>query len=122
MVGTPADMSPEIINHQGQENNIDVYTLGITFHEMCYFNIPRKLAQTFGPEGITMKFEDVPAQNNVNLYSKDIYNLIHLMLEKEPNKRLKSQYVFNFIKKMYNSKARNNLTIDGVYGCLFSFK
>ena len=122
MVGTPAYMSPEIINHQGYDNKADVYALGVTFHEMCYFNTPRKIVQAFGPEGITVKFEDVPPQSNVNLYSKDVYNLIQWMLEKDPNKRPKSHDLFNCIKKIYNSKARNNSTIDGVYRCLFSFQ
>ena len=122
MVGTPAYMSPEIMNHLGYDNKVDVYALGITFHEICYFNIPRSIVQAIGPQGIYVKVEDVPPQSNVNYYSKDIYNLIQWMTQKDPNQRPNSYKVLNYIKKIYNLISKNNSTIDGVFRCLFSFQ
>lgn len=122
IVGTPIYMSPEIINHQGYDKKVDVYALGVTFHQICYFSLPRRLAQIVGLQGIGVNLEDIPPERNANLYSKDVYNLIKWMIEKDPNKRPQIYEVFDYIKKVYNSKFKNNSTIDGVYRCLFSFQ
>ena len=41
VVGTPIYMSPEIFNHEGYGNKVDVYSLGVTFYEMCFFHKPK---------------------------------------------------------------------------------
>lgn len=122
MIGTPMYMSPEIINHLGYDNKVDVYALGVTFHEICYFNTPRRIKQEIGPQGINVKLEDIPPQSNANYYSKEIYNLIQRMIQPDPNKRPNSFELLNYIKSIYNPISKNNSTIDGVYRCLFSFQ
>ena len=118
MIGTPIYMSPEMFNHEGYGNKVDVYSLGITFYEMCFFSQPRK----FVPGGLGMNLQDIPAQFNVGYYSKEVINLIQCMIERNQANRPSSGDVLNYVKKIYNSRNKNNSTIDCIYRCLFSFQ
>ena len=118
VVGTPIYMSPEIFNHEGYGNKVDVYSLGVTFYEMCFFTPPREFVRTY--QGMDMK--NIPPKYNANYYSQEMYNLIQWMMEKNQANRPTSSDALNYVKKIYNNKNKNNSTIDCVYRCLFSFQ
>ena len=121
-IGTIGYMSPEMFNHTGYGKKVDVYALGVTFYELCYFNLPRKLVENFSPQGTNVYFEDIPPQSNANYYSKELYNLIQWMIQKDEKNRPSSSDVLQYIRKIYNAKNRQNSTIDCIYRCLFSFQ
>ena len=122
MIGTPQYMSPEMFNQSGYGNKIDVYALGITFHLMCYYELPREIIQVKGPQGLTIDWKDNPPKNNKNYYSNEVNNIILKMIEKDPNKRCTSFEILEIIKNKYNSIVKQNFSIDGAFRCLFSYK
>ena len=121
-IGTPKFMSPEMFNQTGYDNKVDVYALGVSFHLMCFYDFPRKFVEINGPNGKSMELQDVAPQFNTNVYSNQISYLINWMLQREPQKRPTAFEAFDYIKKIYNIKKRQNYSIDNVYRCLFSFQ
>ena len=121
MIGTPNYMSPEMFNQSGYGNKVDVYALGVSFHVMCYYDLPRKIVTKEGPKGVTCDWEDIPPTNNINCYSPQVNNIIQKMIEKDQNKRPSSFEILEEIKKIYNNIYRQNYSIDNAYRCLFSF-
>ena len=122
VVGTPNYMSPEMFNQTGYTNKIDVYALGVSFHEMCFYELPRKIVEIPGPYGIRGEIQDFPRRFNINYYSNDIINLINLMIERDPNKRPTASDVLNYVRTIYNKKFKQNYSIDCIYRCLYSFQ
>ena len=122
--GTIKYMAPEMFDRTGYDSKIDVYALGITFHLMCYFCIPRDIVivnDALGQRGVFQETDPSKFQN-YNFYSNEIKNLILRMTDKNPVTRLNSEQVFNDIKALYNRKNKQNGSIGCAYNCLYSFK
>ena len=124
MVGTPIFMSPEMFSHEGYGSKIDIYAMGITFFDMCFYEHPRKLVEQKDQQGktISMSLEDVPPKYNLNIYSEEIKKLIYKMIERDQKLRYTATEAFNHIKKIYNKKFKQNSSIDCIYRCLYSFQ
>ena len=122
MIGTPNFMSPEMFTNTGYSNKVDVYALGISFFEMCFYDTPRKIVEIKTPQGVRGEIQDIPAKNNINVYSKEMVDLINWMIQRDPNQRPTAQEVLNYVRKIYNSKVQQNSSIDCVYRSLFSFR
>ena len=88
------------------DQKVDVYSMGISFFEMCYF---------FNP-----LLENKKKENKFN-YSKELTDIIDLMIEEDKNKRKTSEEIFNIIKKEYTKKYLKNTSINSVMRCLCSF-
>ena len=123
-IGTQRYMAPEMFGNQVYDSKIDVYALGCTFHMMCYFSLPREIVVVTDAFGQRGDIVDVPSNKfkNLNFYSKEIFNLIQMMIERDVNKRPKSEDVLNYIKQLYNVKNKENGSIGCAYNCLYSFK
>ena len=93
-------MAPEMFEKKPYDAKIDVYALGVTFHALCYFRIPRDVAIVKDALGQRIVVQDMdPSQfQNVNYYSNEIKNLIYKMIDKNPTTRLNSEQVLNDIK------------------------
>jgi len=126
MIGTPLYMSPEMFNHQNYGSKVDVYSMGCTFYELCYFSPPRmpfpvpKLVNN--QMEIFTDLKDVEQKFNKDMYSPDINNLLAKMIEKDPSKRPSTAEIFNIIKEKYNSLFKQNSSIFCIYRCLLSFQ
>jgi len=121
-IGTPLYMSPEMFNNQEYGSKVDVYAMGCTFYEMCHYLPPRMPMPVMNPKGeIVTQLQDITPKDN-NSYSKEVTDLINLMIEKDQNKRPHSDEIFQIIKKKYNSIKIQNSSIGCVFRCLFTFK
>ena len=121
MVGTPLYMAPESYSHQPYGSKADIYSLGCTFYEMCFFNNPRAPISGLNQSGkMIIDFIDIPPKFNQGLYSQDFLNLIFSMLEKNPIKRPDTNIVFDKVKSKYNSLIIQNSSIYCIYRCLLS--
>ena len=122
-VGTQNYMAKEIMDKNDYDQKVDVYSMGVSFYEMCYFHIPKKVKREHGPNGdIIYSFEKIerPEDKNVH-YSKELLNIIELMLEEDKNKRKTSKEILEMIKAEYSKKYEKNSSIDSIVRCLYSF-
>ena len=123
MIGTPLYMSPEMFNHQEYGSKVDVYSLGCTFYEICYFSPPRMPMPVMNTNmEISTVLQDLPPKYNIGIYSPQITQLINSMIEKDQKKRLSTEQIFTIIKNNYNQKVIQNTSINCVIRCLFSFQ
>ena len=124
MIGTPLYMSPEMFNHEKYGSKVDTYALGCSFYEMCYFTPPRipipKMNLNFE---ITTDLQEIPVKNNKDTYSKEMNDLISLMIEKDQTKRGRDDDIFEIIRKNYYLKCKSNInsSINAIYRCLLSY-
>ena len=126
MIGTPLYMSPEIFNHQNYGSKVDVYSMGCTFYELCYFSPPRMpfpvVKFVNNQIQIFTDLKDIEPKFNKNMYSPAINNLLSKMIEKDSNKRPSTSEIFKIIKENYNSLFRQNSSIFCIYRCLLSIQ
>ena len=123
MIGTPLYMSPEMFNHEEYGSKVDVYSLGCTFYEMCYFTPPRIPIPIMNVNlEIKTELQDIPIKFNKDKYPREITYLLEMMIQKDKNKRPSSSEVFNYIKREYNKINSQNSSIDAVFRCLFSLQ
>ena len=125
MIGTPLYMSPEMFLHEKYGVKVDIYSLGCSFYEMCYFTPPRLPVPKMTPNfEIITDLQDIPIKTNQGFYSKDITELIEKMIKKNQNERGRDDDIFDIIKKNYYSKCKINIntSINAVYRCLLSIK
>ena len=101
-VGTKEYMAKEV-KLSDYDQKADVYSMGISFFELCYFDKPKN------------------DKNEIKgLYSDELYNIIMLMMEENKEKRQNSQYFLKMIKDEYSKKYMKNTSIDSVIRCLYS--
>ena len=92
---------PNIDNSNNIDERIDVYSLGVTFCSLAYFDT------------------SLPQKEN-NTYSKEIYGLIQKILQKQINYIPTSLYVYNELKKIYINKYFKCTGIKSSFLSLFS--
>ena len=103
LIGTPYYLSPEICQEKPYNDKSDVWALGCILYELCTFKHPFD-AKSQG--ALILKIMNNTPENVNNTYSKDLCNLIHLLLEKESEKRpsckdiLNLDFIVNKIKKL----------------------
>lgn len=84
VVGTPYYLSPEIIKSESYNFKSDIWSMGVLLYEMAALQPPfnaqslHQLAQRI----IAGQYSPVPS-----LYSKDVSNLIAMMLQRDPTRR-----------------------------------
>ena len=123
MIGTPLYMSPEMFRHQQYGSKVDIYALGCTFFEMCFFSPPRIPIPIININlEISTDLQDIEVKNNKGLYSNALLQIIQNMIEKDQQKRPSSGIIFDMIKNGYNEIFKHNYSINSVIRCLFSFK
>lgn len=124
VVGTPVFMAPEMLKNLKYEQKVDVYSMGCTFFEMCFFHPPRVPTPVIGDDGFP-NVELVPMNKEEDKkvqYSKELIDIINLMLEVDPNKRPDSFQIYEMIKKEYTKKYVQNSSISAIIRCMYSFK
>ena len=119
IVGTPMFMSPEILREEDYDKNTDVYSMGISMYELCFFQSPKK-------GGIDMNgnvvFVNVPLKNNQNLYSPQLISILEKMVEEDKSKRPTSSELCQMIRAQYIQTFLKTSSLSAVTRCLYSFK
>ena len=119
IVGTPLYMSPEMINNSNNyDQKADVYSMGCTIYELCFFQAPRKAAPSFVPGEII--FIDIPPKQNQNCYSNQLKEIIKKMIELNPQKRPTSEQIREMVKKEYIKTFLKTSSLSAVVRCLYS--
>ena len=120
LIGTPLYMSPEMYNHKEYGSKVDVYAMGCTFYEMCFFSPPRIPIPIMSKTGeIITDLQDMTPKENSNNYSNELVNLIKTMIEKDENARPSSDKILDKIRQKLTFK---NSSISCVFRCFFTFK
>ena len=97
----------EMMEGAEYDQKIDVYSMGVTFHELCFFEKPNNHGKINNP-------------NNFK-YSEEMINLIKEMLEEDKDKRKSSEYFLEKIRKEFDRRYNRNTSIDAIVRCLFTF-
>ena len=119
VIGTPPFMSPEMIYETQYDFKTDVYSMGISFFELCFWHLPRVPALSFDGD---IKLVNVPIKNNQNEYSEELINIIYQMIEVDKDKRPSSETVLNSLIYEFNKKYARNSSIGSVLSCLYAYE
>jgi len=120
IVGTPLYMSPEMINNDEYDQKTDVYSMGCTIYELCFFQAPRRAAPSLVP-GVIM-FMEIPKKQNINCYSKQLQEIINKMIEIDPKKRPTSEQIREMVRNEYIKTAKTEFSNLETLDSQFEFK
>ena len=121
LVGTRDYMAKEVMEENEYDQKVDVYSMGVSFFEMCYFHIPKKVTKRIENGQAVYNFVKVEKKEDQNVhYSKELLNIIDLMLEEDKNKRKTSKQILEMIQAEYSKKYVKNSSIDSILRCLYS--
>eukprot|EP00826_Nyctotherus_ovalis_P060472 TRINITY_DN848_c0_g1_i6.p1 TRINITY_DN848_c0_g1~~TRINITY_DN848_c0_g1_i6.p1 ORF type:complete len:433 (+),score=137.90 TRINITY_DN848_c0_g1_i6:419-1717(+) len=84
IVGTPFYLSPEIIDGSSYSFAADIWSLGIILYEMCALKPPFTASSlsALGMKILKGNYQPIPSQ-----YSRELHNLVGLLLNPKPQKR-----------------------------------
>ena len=100
--------------NQNYDLKNDIYSLGKYFYIMCSSQDPDiKAAEHISQIPIKI-------MNNPN-YSKELMNIIYLMIKHNPNERPDANNLYNLVKQEYVKKYSKNTSINAILRCLYSF-
>ena len=106
-IGTEDYQAPEINGFDDYNEKVDVYSMGVTFFELCYYKCPKKVDKDY--------------YLNQDIYSKELNDLIRGMLLLDPYERLSSYEAVAIAKKYYIQKFLKNTSVEAVLRCLYEF-
>ena len=111
LIGTPYYLSPEICKEEPYNNKSDVWALGCILYELCTFKHPFE-ANNQG--ALILKIMNGSPENLNNYYSKDLKDLIYLLLEKDSRKRPSCKDILNldFVRNKLKSLGFINYLKD----------
>ena len=118
VVGTPVYMSPEMLNNDMYDKKTDVYSMGVTIYELCFFQPPRKAVPSI--EDGTLVFINIKKTVNENVYSKQLLDIIDKMIEIDSDKRPSSEEICEMVRKEYTKTFLKTSSLSSVVRCLYS--
>ena len=114
-------MDKEILSKNDEkklyDEKVDVFSMGCAFFELTYFH------PYLEKDDDDLKFiKVVKPEDKKIMYSKEILDIINLMLEENINKRPTSVEILKLIQKNYAIKYVRNTSIESVIRCFNAFK
>ena len=92
-------MSPEILKEEEYDRKTDVYSMGISMFELCFFQSPKKPAVNSNGDVV---ITDVKLTKNQGLYSPQLLNILNKMIEEDKDKRPTSSLLCQMIRAQYH--------------------
>ena len=117
VVGTPMFMSPEILREENYDKKTDVYSMGITMFELCFFQSPKKPGISANGSVI---INNIALTKNQNLYSPQLLKILYLMIEEDHKKRPTSSELCQMIRAQYIKTFLKTSSLSAVTRCLYS--
>lgn len=117
IVGTPLFMSPEILKEEDYDAKTDVYSMGISMYELCFFQTPRKPGVS--PNG-SVVLAEITLTKNQNLYSPQLLSILQKMIEIDRSKRPSSSELCQMIRSQYIQTFLKTSSLSSVARCLYS--
>lgn len=117
IVGTPMFMSPEILKEEDYDKKTDVYSMGISMFELCFFQSPKKPAVNSNGDVV---ITDVKLTKNQGLYSPQLLNILNKMIEEDKDKRPTSSLLCQMIRAQYIQTFLKTSSLSAVTRCLYS--
>ena len=117
--------SEKTLNNSIYNEKSDIYSLGVMFYYLCFFQFPYEPIFIPDPSQENqgeMKLTPFPddTKKNLDKYSDDMKNLINQMISKEEN-RPNLNNIYQTIKEKYEECSLNNTSIEEVFRCFSSF-
>ena len=103
-VGTPGYMADEIQNRK-YDQKVDVYSMGVTFYELCFQHLPLKHIKTHSEK-----------------YSDEMIDIVIEMIEEDAKTRQTSEYFLKKIEQEFSKKYNRITSINALMSCLHSFE
>ena len=107
--GTVNFMAPEIKNGEMYDQKADVFSMGVCFYCLCFYNLPY-----INGNNMNEMYSD-------NFYSFELKKIIYLMIQKDKNRRPNSMDIYGLFKQSYISKYVKNSGLCSIVQCLFNF-
>ena len=124
-VGTRGYQDKAILEYKQYDEKVDIFAMGISFYEMCYFHKPKEIADEefdeLGNKKITFENIEEFGDDEVN-YSKELLDIIHLMLIEDIKKRVNAKCILEKIKEEFSKKYILNTSLSSTIRCLSTFK
>ena len=91
----------------------DIRFIGLYFYKMCFSQYVKN----------SKWIDDFNINKNIQnkFYSKNLIDIIFLMLEEDVNKRMSSKELYSIVKDIYVKNFTNNTSIEALLRCLNSF-
>ena len=120
IVGSNCFIATEIIEQNEYDQKVDVYSMGVTFFAMCFFKTPaEKLRKVNISKEKLIKL--IEKENQTTHYSKELLDIIILMMENDKDKRKTADAFLTMIKNEFSQKYVKNTSIESIVRCLYSF-
>ena len=119
VVGSPMFMSPEMLREEEYDKNTDVFSMGIAMYELCFFQSPKKAGMTLDGNII---LKNIPLTKNQNYYSKQLLNILQLMITENKNQRPTSSELCKMIRAQYIQAFLKTSSLSSVTRCLYSLR
>jgi serine/threonine protein kinase len=103
-VGTKGYMADEIQNRK-YDQKVDVYSMGVTFYELCFQHLPSRHIKTHSEN-----------------YSDEMIKIVIEMIEEDAETRQTSEYFLKKIEQEFSKKYNRITSINALMSCLHSFE
>ena len=107
--GTENFMAPEVEMGEIYDQKADVYSMGVCFYCLCYYNLPY-----INGNNMSEFYSD-------NLYSPELKKIIYNMILKDKRQRPNSMDIYGLFMDSYINKYVKNSGLCSVVQCLFNF-
>lgn len=110
VIGTPYYLSPEIIENKPYSFKSDIWSLGVLLYEMCCLQPPFNANSIPNLALKIVRGQYTPIHSR---YSKELKNLVHVMLQQDVDKRpsvheiLKFPFLIQRIQNYLTESVRN---------------
>ena len=126
VVGTQGYQDKAILENKQYDEKVDVFAMGISFFEMCYFHKPKEVDQQKDDLGnIKITFENIEEFKDEDvklIYSPELLDIINSMIIEDYKKRDNSKQILEKIKYGFSKKYILNTSLSSTIRCLSTFK